>query len=451
MPTLIMPVLARLRQDLADALRPEAIRLACGQAQYSWRDRKLDPIATVSLFLLQVLHGNTACQHVVHFGNWAFSAAAYCKARKRLPLRVLQILLEQVAAKLRTRTSADARWLGHRVWIEDGSSFSMPDVPALQAHFGQPSGQRPGCGFPVAKWVALFDLATGMLLRVSVNPLRTHDLSKASEVEGDVEPGDVVLGDRGFCSYAHIATLAARSIHAVFRLHQKQLVNFTPGRPMPTKLSWMANPLGLPHSRWVRSNGPWDQVVVWFKPKQKPRWMTQSVFNALAEEISVREVRYWTSRRGFRVREITLVTTLLDSDAYLLADLTTLYRGRWQVELNFRHIKISMKMDVLKCKSVEGIMKELTMFAIAYNLIRSVMAEGARVRQVKADRVGFLDALRWLIDPRTGGSVSLILINPSRPDRVEPRVRKRRPKQYPLMKKPRTELRNHCLGKDVAA
>ena len=128
MPTLIMPVLARLRQDLADALRPEAIRLACGQAQYSWRDRKLDPIATVSLFLLQVLHGNTACQHVVHLGNWAFSAAAYCKARKRLPLRVLQILLEQVAAKLRTRTSADARWLGHRVWIEDGSSFSMPDV-----------------------------------------------------------------------------------------------------------------------------------------------------------------------------------------------------------------------------------------------------------------------------------------------------------------------------------
>jgi hypothetical protein len=451
MPTLIMPVLARLRQDLADALSPEAIRLACRQAQHSWRNRTLDPVATVSLFLLQVLHGNTACQHVVHFGNWAFSAEAYCKARKRLPLRVLQILLEQVAAGLRRRTTADARWLGHRVWIEDGSSFSMPDVPALQDYFGQPSGQRPGCGFPVAKWVALFDLATGMLLRVSVNPLRTHDMSKASEVEGDVEPGDVVLGDRGFCSYAHIAALAARGIHAVFRLHQKQLVDFTPGRPMPTKLSWMANPLGLPHSRWVRSNGPWDQVVIWFKPKQRPKWMTRWEFDALAEEISVRELRYRVSRPGFRVREITLVTTLLDSDAYPLADLATLYRGRWQVELNFRHIKISMKMDVLKCKSVDGIMKELTMFAIAYNLIRSVMAEGAKVRKVEADRVGFMDALRWLLDAGAGGSVRQILINPSRLDRVEPRVRKRRPKQYPLMKRPRTELRNRLLGKDVAA
>ena len=451
MPSRIMSVLARLRQDLASSLSPDAIVSACRRVGYSWRNRKLDPVATVSLFLLQVLHGNTACQHVVHFGKWAFSAEAYCKARKRLPIRVLQALLEQIAGRLRVATAETAQWLGHRVWVEDGSSFSMPDVPALQAHFGQPGGQRPGCGFPVAKWVALFDLATGMLLRVTVSPLRTHDMSRVSEVEGGVGPGDVVLGDRGFCSYAHIAKLIVRGIHAVYRLHQKVLVDFTANRPMFPKLSRKGNPQGLPRSLWVRSNGKLDHVVIWYKPELKPTWMTQEEFAALPEEIMVRELRYKVSQRGFRVRMVTLVTTLLDAKMYSVADLSMLYRRRWQVELNFRHIKITMKMDILKCKTVEGIMKELTIFAIAYNLICSVMIESARVQKVAVDRIGFVDALRWLLDPVLGGDVGQILINPSRPDRVEPRVRKRRPKQYPLMKLPRTELRKRLLGKDVAA
>ena len=451
MPTLIMPVLARLRQDLASSLNADAIHSACRQARYFWRNRKLDPVATISLFLLQVLHGNTACQHVVHFGEWAFSATAYCQARKRLPLLALQILLEHIAAKFREQSAASAQWFGHRVWIEDGSSFSMSDVPALQAHFGQPVGQRPGCGFPVAKWLALFDLVTGMLLRVSVNPLNTHDMSKVTEVESELESGDIVLGDRGVSSYAHIAILLVRGIHAVFRMHQAVLVDFTPGRPMPTKLSWIANPLGLPHSLWVKSNGKWDQIVVWYKPKSKPKWMTKEEYAALPAEMTVRELRYQVSQRGFRVRVVTLVTTLLDSDIYPLSELSKLYRRRWQVELNFRHIKISMKMDILKCKSVDGVMKELTMFAIAYNLIRSVMVESARVQNASVDQVGFLDAVRWLINPGPVGDVSRILINPHRPDRVEPRVRKRRPKQYPVMKKPRTELRNHLLRKEVAA
>lgn len=451
MPTLIMPVLTKLRQDLASSLSAESIHSACRQARYSWRNRKLNPVATLSCFLLQILNGNTACQHVVHFGKWTFTAAAYCKARKRLPLQILQSLLEQIAGKVRIQTEASAQWLGHRVWVEDGSSFSMSDVPALQAYFGQPSGQRPGCGFPVAKWVALFDLATGMLLRVTVSPLRSHEAAKVSEVETDVAPGDVVLGDRGFCSYVHIAKLIVRGIHTVFRLHQKVLVDFTPGRPMPTKLTWMANPQGLPHSLWVRSNGKWDQVVIWYKPKQKPKWMTPEEFAALPEEIMVRELRFKVSQRGFRVRVVTLVTTLLDAAMYSLSDLSTLYRRRWQVELDFRHIKITMKMDVLKCKTVDGVMKELTMFAIAYNLICSVMAESARAQKVAVDRIGFADALRWLLDPAPGGDVSQILINPSRPDRVEPRVRKRRPKQYPVMKKSRAELRNSLLAKKDAA
>jgi hypothetical protein len=152
MPTRILPILARLRQDLAQNLSPEAIRAACHQAGYRWRHRELDPVATVLFFLLQILHGNTACEHVVHFGQWAFTASAYCRARRRLPLRMLQILVAQVASKLRSTTSPGATWLGRRVWIIDGSSFSMSDVPGLQDHFGQPAGQRVGCGFPVAHW-----------------------------------------------------------------------------------------------------------------------------------------------------------------------------------------------------------------------------------------------------------------------------------------------------------
>ncbi len=447
----IISILARLRQDVGEILKPETIRDACLQAGYSWRNRKLDPVATVSLFLLQVLHGNTACQQVVRFGEWAFTATAYCKARKRLPLAVLQALVEMVAAKLRTTTGEGANWLGHRVWMIDGSGFSMPDVPQLQNHFGSPTGQRPGCGFPVGHLVALFDLTTGMLLRMTISPMRTHDMSQAAHIACELKPGDILLGDRGFGSDAHIAILLARGNHAVFRMHQQRFVDFTPGRPLPTKLSYAANPKSLPHSLWVRSNGELDQVVIWYKGKAKPDWMSQEEFAELPPEITVRELRYRMDVPGFRVRVITLVTTLLDSLIYPKAAIAELYRRRWQIELNIRHIKITMKMDILHCKTVDGVMKELAMFALAYNLVISVMVESARVQKVAVERVSFLDALRWLTQPKSGGDLRDILVNPLRPNQVEPRVIKRRMKKFPLMKEPRPVLRKRLLEKDLAA
>ena len=447
----IISILARLRQDVGEILKPETIRDACLRAGYSWRNRKLDPVATVSLFLLQVLHGNTACRHVVQFGEWAFTATAYCKARKRLPLAVLQALVEMVAARLRSTTAEGADWMGHRVWMIDGSGFSMPDVPELQNHFGSPTGQRPGCGFPVGHLVALFDLATGMLLRVTVSPMRTHDMSQATRLACELKPGDILLGDRGFGSYAHIAILLARGNHAVFRMHRQRFVDFTPGRPLPTKLSYAANPKALSHSLWLRSNGELDQVVIWYKGKQKPDWMTSEEFAELPPEITVRELRYRVDVPGFRVRVITLVTTLLDPLIYPKAELAELYRRRWRIELNLRHIKITMKMDILHCKTVDGVMKELAMFALAYNLAISVMAESARVQKVPADRISFLDALRWLTRPKPGGDLRDVLVNPLRPNRVEPRVIKRRMKKFPLMKEPRSVLRKRLLGNDLAA
>jgi hypothetical protein len=441
MPPRIIAVLARLRQDLAACLSPEAIRQACRDEGHHWRDRALGPVATVFLFLLQVLNGNTACQHVVHFARWSASASAYCQARKRLPLGVLHRLLERVAASVRGATAEAALWLGHRVWIVDGSSFSMPDTPGLQAAFGQPAGQRPGCGFPVAKWLALFDVATGMLLRSATAPLRSHEMARCAAISDELEPGDVVLGDRGFCSYAHLALLVGRGLHAVLRIHQKRIVDFTPGRPEATCEWPWANPKRLPHSRWVLAHGPSDQVVVWSKSEGRPAWMAEDDFARLPDEVTVRELRYRVEVPGYRTTEVTLVTTLLEASIYPASALADLYFRRWQVEVNFKHIKITMDMDVLHCKTVEGVLKELAMFALAYNLVRSIMAESARARGVAPERISLVDAVRWLVGPDGGEDVAALLINPSRPGRVEPRVVKRRPKQYLRMTRPRAELR----------
>jgi Transposase DDE domain len=449
----MIPILGRLRQDLAADLSADAIKEACLEETYSWRDRLLNPVTTVYLFILQILHGNTACQHTVHFGQWNFTDSAYCAARKRLPLGVFRRLAERVAQRVRTATTAASTWHGHRVWLLDGSSFSMPDTPELQAAFGQSGSQRPGCGFPVAKFLALFDLATGMLLRVEPAPLRSHEMSRCAVATAGLLPGDVVLGDRGFCSYAHIAILLNRKLHGVFRAHQRRIIDFTPGRPRAAgrQAKGRREATIRPHSRWVLSQGDSDQVVIWYKPKIKPKWMSKDEYASLPEEITVRELRYQVHTRGYRVGEVTLVTTLLDASVYPAKALADLYFRRWQVEVYLRDLKITLKMDVLKCKTEDGVLKELAVFALVYNLVRSVACESAKAQGVAADRVSVTDAVRWLVGAEGDENLSEILINPSRKGRVEPRVRKRRPKPYPLMTKPRAVLRKQLTDKKVAA
>jgi hypothetical protein len=450
MPNRIVTILGRLRQDLAACLTPEAITAAARQAGHSWRKRVLDPVATLYLFLMQVLHGNTAVAHVVQFGGWSFTDSAYCQARKRLPLAVFHALLERTAATLRDATAGVSDWFGHRVWVLDGSGFSMPDTPELQRAFGQPGNQKPGCGFPVARWLALFDVATGMLLRSATAPLRTHDVALAKDINDEWKPGDVVLGDCGFCSYAHLARLHVRGLHAVFRMHQRRIVDFTPGRAQAPAKSKRARAPGLPHSGWVLTHGDSDQVVIWYKPKSKPKWMTAEAYAELPEEMLVRELRYRIEASGYRTTEITLVTTLLDATLYPAEALADLYYRRWQVELNFRHMKITMKMDVLRCETVDGVLKELAVFSLVYNLIRSAMVEAARLQGVAPERVSLVDTVRWLVGDGEADE-SVLRINPERRGRVEPRVKKRRPKQYPLMNKPRSALRKQLTDKKVAA
>ena len=314
----------------------------------------------------------------------------------------------------------------------------MSDTAELQERFGQPSAQAKGCGFPVAHMLALFHAGTGFLQQVLASPLRTHDMKHAATMHPAMEAGDILLADRGFASFAHLALLFLRKMHAVFRCHQKQIVDFRVGR-QHTKQSKPRK--GLPRSRYIRRLGRRDQLVEYTKPKTKPTWMDDDAYAALPETILVRELRYLTPQRGHRTQVITLVTTLLDPDTYPATDIAELYLSRWQIEVNFRHLKTTMGLEVLHCKTVEGVMKELYMFAIAYNLVRLVMLEASRQQQVPVERVSFIDALRWLRDTPAGALLTALVINPHRPERIEPRVLKRRMKEYTLMKKPREELR----------
>jgi hypothetical protein len=173
--------------------------------------------------------------------------------------------------------------------------------------------------------------------------------------------------------------------------------------------------------------------------------MTAAQYAMLPGELLVRELRYRIGGSGFRVREVTLVTTLLDAEVYPSEELAELYRKRWQVESNLKHLKTTMKMDVLRCETVSGVTKELLMFALTYNLVRLVMLEASRRQGVAVDRISFIDALRWLAEARPGAALPKLVVNRDRAGRMEPRVRKRRPKSYPLMTKPRQELREELL------
>jgi hypothetical protein len=365
-------------------------------------------------------------------------------------LAFFQAVLRNLVKALVPITQDEGRWRGHRTWLVDGSGLSMPDTPELQKHFGQPSNQAPGCGFPVAKLLALFHAGTGLLMHISNDQLCSHEMTSVGKVHPSLKPGDVVAADRGFCSFAHLAMLAQIGVFVVFRVHQRQIVDFTPNRPAAVPGS-KSQASGLPRSRWMRSLGELDQIVEWIKPVARPEWMTAQEYANLPETLTVRELRYQVGRPGFRTREVTLVTTLLDAELYPLDALAKLYATRWRVELYLRHLKTTMKMDVLKCKTVEGVLKELTVYAIVYNLVRLVMLEASRRQGVDVERISFVDALRWLAESRPGESLPKLVVNPHRPGRFDPRVRKRRPKQYPVMQKPRSELRKVLLEQEVTA
>jgi hypothetical protein len=440
--------IARIKQEALGALDRSVVEAVCAELGHAWRERELDPATTVALFVQQVLHGNVACSEVRHLVTAAgktFTPSAYCQARARLPLAVVQSLLTRVceAALVATRQPGHL-WLGrHRVFHIDGSSFSMPDTPELCEAFGLPHGPAPGCGFPTAHLLVLFHAQTGLLLDAWASPLRTGDLTQVAEAHAHLQPGDVLIGDEAFSSYGHLAMLVRPGLNGLFPLHRKRVVDFTKGRPHSRARCGRERIPGTPRSRWIRSLGKEDQLVEYFRPPEVPPWMSRQQYDALPASIVVRELRRTVRRpAGLGSVTLTMVTTLLDPALYPAEQLLELRLRRWDVETNLRHLKITMNMDVLRCKSERGVRKELAVFCLVYNLVRVVMLEAAQRQQVPVARVSFADALKWTRHARPGEALRTLLVNPSRPDRLEPRCKKRRPKEYGLMNKPRDVLRN---------
>lgn len=422
----------QIKNEIDNHVRTDDIIAACEAAGHNWRQRVLGPVLTIRALLLQILHA-TAMTGVSRLVGVEFTAGAYCQALQRLPVAVLRTLLQRFVARQRERSEPVSRWRGLRVFFADGSSCSMPDTPALQRRFGQPSGQKPGCGFPVAHLLTMFDAYTGMLVDVLASSWRIHDLKRADELHPHLRPGDVLVADRGFGSYAHLALLQTAGVDAVFRAHQRRKVSFAPRQQRWGGTDW---PLRLGHQ---------DQLNVWRKTKAQSQALSPEVYAALPEFLVVRELRYRISQPGYRTREVTLVTTLLDARRYPAEALAELYGLRWQVEVNLRHLKLTLGMDVLRSQSVEGVERELLAFALVYNLVCAVRTAAAQHLRTTPERISVIDVLRLLRHGLANTAHPALVVNPNRPGRHQPRVRKRRPPKYPLMTRPRAELKKKLL------
>jgi hypothetical protein len=436
----------RIKENPLDYLDRALIERVCREHNYKWRERELDPATTVALFMQQVLRGNIPCNEVRHLGGDRFTTQAYCEARARLPPAVYQTLLAEVYQLFVPLTHREEYlWHGHRTFHVDGSTFSMSDTPELREAFGLPSGPKEGCAFPVAHLLTLFSAATGLLIDIHASPPRTGDLAQTPDVHRHLHAGDIVVGDDAFSGYPHLALLQKQGLHGLFPVHHLRIVNFQRNRPYCGTGKKAVT--GMPRSRWIQSLGKTDQLVEYFKPTERPKWMSEAEYEALPESIIVRELRRTVVRPGLGKITITLVTTLLDPETYPADELLDLRLRRWDVETNIGHLKTTMKMDVLRCKDEQGVRKELTVFCLVYNLVRVVMMKAAKRQEVPVSRISFSDAYKWMRHARPGDTLPVLIVNPYRPNRIEPRCKKRRPKQFDLMNKPRKELRKLLKNK----
>jgi Transposase DDE domain len=407
--------LARLRRTGGDDLLPdEPVVQLLRSIGIVWRERLLTPLTTLRLFILQILFGNTSIAHLRQLSGRDFSPGSYCEARQRLNLRWICRLIQWTVQQ--ARQSVAAPQPGRRVLAVDCSSFSMSDTPALRQRFGLPrvrgatkgkASAKEGVTYPLAKFMALLDLASGCFTRLIPGPLYRHEASGVIRLHRNLRNGDILLGDRAFCSFVHVALLSMRGVFACFRLHQR---------------------------RYSIRRG----VEGWIKPPQRPTWMTMEQFDRLPPSIQVRIVRYTINRTGYRTRHVAIATTLLDETEWPDQAITELYGHRWTIETCFDHLKTTMRMSVLRCQSVGGIQRELLVYLLVYNLIRLAMLQSAAEQKVAAERLSFIDAMRYLAVRMQGLSgVAMLLQVPKRPGRRQPRVIRRRMKEYDLLTEPR--------------
>jgi putative transposase len=435
-----LPFLAILSRSFVEA--------ACRTFHHQWRERVYLPWITLSLFLSQVLSEDHSCDGAVdRFQKFRHDqglpavspeTTSYCQARLRLPEGVFWDLVRRTGRAVHEQ--ADASWLFHARPVKpiDGSTVVMPDTPANQKAYPQPRTQRPGLGFPIARILVVFSLAVGTVLEAAIGPYQgkqTSELALLRMVIDQFRPGDIVLADRFFCSYWVIAALRARGVDVVVRLHQRRTADFRCGQRL----------------------GRDDHAVLWSKPKEVPGWMSRAEYDAMPGSLAIREIRVRIKEKTKRVRQLVIVTTLLDASMYTAKELGGLFRQRWHAELDLRSLKADMHMEMLRAKSPEMVRKEVAAHLLAYNLIRGIMAAAARREGIKPRRLSFKGSLHTvrefeavhLYDPERierdlPRLVSLIGKKRvgDRPDRYEPRAVKRRPKPHPLLRMTRKKAKD---------
>jgi len=434
--------------ELFGELLPDRLLAASDKGDNS-RERVFTPKVTFWAFVSQVFDVGSSCRDVVRkvdawwrwaskdrCGEQALTPSAYCQARARLDMQTLRLIGSHLTWSLERRVTRAQLWLGRKVKIVDGTGLSMPDTPANQRCWPQPSTQKEGCGFPCMKLVGIFSLASGGLEDCATGTLQQHESRLFRSLWEKLDAGDVMLGDRGFCSYAALARLAQRKVDCVMRLHPARKVNFREGRRL----------------------GKDDRLVTWRKPAQRSADWSAEEWAALPRELQVRVIRFQVGVPGYRTQEVTLVTTLTDAVTYPAEELCALYARRWTVELHFHQIKILLGLDILRCKSPELVEKEVLMHVIAYNLIRLLMQEASSTHGAELSRLSFkgaLDTVRHFASaihaaratPRRQHALIEELLAiiasdlvPERGGRSEPRAKKRRPKNYHLLTQPRSEM-----------
>jgi hypothetical protein len=439
---------------LRELLPAERVREALDAEQTPVRDCLLTPLVTLWMFLAQVLSADGSCREAVA-KLLAFLAAPgvgtpadpdgadaetgpYCKARKRLAEGLVSRLAKETGRELHCRYPSGLLLGGRKVKVVDGTTCSMPDTPASQKEWPQPSSQKPGLGFPLVRLVAVLSLNCAAVVDVAMGPYKgkqTGENALFRTLLGSVEEGDVLLADRYYASYWMIALLLARGVDSLFRQHQLRKIDFRKGRRL----------------------GRDDHVIVMERPARRPDWMDEAAYEQMPGELAVRELRLQVSQRGFRVRTLVLVTTLLDAQLYNQQELARAFRFRWHVELDLRAIKQTMKMNVLRCKTPAMVRKEIWMHLLAYNLIRTLMARAAEQAGIEPRQVSFAGAVQTvnafapvmeLADAADRPGLLEMLLRAiarhrvgDRPDRYEPRAAKRRVKPIALLTVPREKAR----------
>jgi putative transposase len=451
---------AFMQQDslpFAQVLPEQTIQQAFADAEADFaqdEDNIYTPALTLWAFLSQVLHTKEmrSCAAAVARVIVLLVAAgkdpcsdntgAYCRARAKLPVAILRRLTTDVADGCEQRLPTPWLWKGRHVHLVDGTTASMPDTLDNQAAFPQPNTQQAGVGFPIVRIVVLLSLATAMVKDMALGPYagkETGETALLRELLARLGPGDILLGDRYYCSYFMVALLQELGIDFVVRLHQRRAVDFRRGQRL----------------------GVGDHVVTWAKPS-KPAWMDAATYERLPASLRVREIQVHVDQPGFRTESLVVVTTLTDAKQYTKDDIAELYHQRWLVELDIRAIKVTLGMDVLRCQSPEMVRREIWTCLLAYNLIRQTMLAAAHQSERSPRELSFTAALQkiaaaWAI-LSVGDDVLLaalidVMLNDiaknlvgNRPDRVEPRAIKRRPKPHKLLHEPRAAARAKLLN-----